>query len=118
MPITEGDITLPSGSERLWVYTMRSIGTTSLYMPVKYICMPSGDFMLHKWRPPTFRSISQLGVVKPFGPYHFAKCCGFVQAFHSNSRGASKLRLTTICLSSERSIFLPFSFGDLTDGGF
>src|SRR4030067_178144 len=76
-------------------------------MPVKYISMPSEDFMLHKWRPPTFRSISQLGVVKFLGPYHFMKRSGSVQAFQSNSRGASNLRLTTICPSFERSIFLP-----------
>src|ERR1700687_1444054 len=55
--------------------------------------------------PPTRKSISQAGQLKPFGPHHCITYFGSVHAFQTNSRGASKTLVTTI-----RSISLPVSF--------
>src|SRR5258708_37234649 len=46
--------------------------------------------------PPTRKSISQKGAVKPFGPHHCITYFGSVHAFQPNSRGASKTLVTTI----------------------
>src|SRR5437762_8343917 len=46
--------------------------------------------------PPTRKSISQAGQLKPFGPHHCITYFGSVHAFQTNSRGASKTRVTTI----------------------
>src|SRR5579863_2397860 len=46
--------------------------------------------------PPTRKSILQTGEVKPFGPHHCMMYFGSVHAFQTNSRGASKIRVTTI----------------------
>src|SRR6202000_1103292 len=46
--------------------------------------------------PPTRKSILQTGAVKPFGPHHCMMYFGSVHAFQTNSRGASKTRVTTI----------------------
>src|SRR5271163_2200366 len=46
--------------------------------------------------PPTRKSISQTGAVKPFGPHHCVTYFGSVHAFQTNSRGASKILVTTI----------------------
>src|SRR4029077_7605795 len=46
--------------------------------------------------PPTRKSILQTGDVKPFGPHHCITYFGSVHAFHTNSRGASKILVTTI----------------------
>src|SRR5580704_1833891 len=46
--------------------------------------------------PPTRKSILQSGEVKPFGPHHCITYFGSVHAFHTNSRGASKILVTTI----------------------
>src|ERR1700757_1325563 len=46
--------------------------------------------------PPTRKSISQMGAVKPFGPHHCITYLGSVHAFQTNSRGASKTLVTTI----------------------
>src|SRR5260370_12601774 len=46
--------------------------------------------------PPTRKSISQKGAVKPFGPHHCITYFGAVHAFQTNSPGASKTLLTTI----------------------
>src|ERR1700722_3811818 len=46
--------------------------------------------------PPTRKSISQTGQVKPFGPHHCMMYFGSVHAFQTSSRGASKTRVTTI----------------------
>src|ERR1700691_15433 len=46
--------------------------------------------------PPTRKSISQTGAVKPFGPHHCMMYFGSVHAFQTNSRGASKTLVTTI----------------------
>src|SRR5271170_5645981 len=46
--------------------------------------------------PPTRKSILQTGEVKSFGPHHCMMYLGSVHAFQTNSRGASKTRVTTI----------------------
>src|ERR1700733_15298712 len=46
--------------------------------------------------PPTRKSISQKGAVKPFGPHHCITYFGFVHASQTNARGASKTLLITI----------------------
>src|SRR3984957_7501824 len=46
--------------------------------------------------PPTRKSISQKGAVKPFGPHHCITYFGSVHAFQTNARGASKTLVTTI----------------------
>src|SRR5688500_4751582 len=45
--------------------------------------------------PPGRRSISQYGVVVPFGPHQRFKGSGSVQALKTSSRGASKTRVMT-----------------------
>src|SRR3990170_8559442 len=51
-----------------------------------------------RYLPPTRRSISQWGHVKPFGPHQLMKCSGSVQALHTSSRGASNTRsMTSAC---------------------
>src|SRR5580658_2089597 len=52
--------------------------------------------MLRRNFPPTRKSISQKGAVKPFGPHHCITYFGSVHAFQTNSRGASKTLVTTI----------------------
>src|SRR5580704_11086030 len=46
--------------------------------------------------PPTRKSISQKGAVKPFGPHHCITYFGSVHGFQTNSRGASKTFVITI----------------------
>src|ERR1700728_4071622 len=46
--------------------------------------------------PPHRKSILQTGEVKPFGPHHCMMYFGSVHAFQTNSRGASKILVTTI----------------------
>src|SRR6202041_872776 len=46
--------------------------------------------------PPTRKSILQTGAVKPFGPHHCMMYFGFVHAFQTSSRGASKILVKTI----------------------
>src|SRR5882762_9534502 len=46
--------------------------------------------------PPTRKSISQKGAVKPFGPHHCITYFGFVHASQTNARGASKTLVITI----------------------
>src|SRR5580658_7067797 len=45
--------------------------------------------------PPTLASISQSGVVKPFGPHHREACDASVQTAKTSSRGAFNTRLMT-----------------------
>src|SRR5580698_2061947 len=52
--------------------------------------------MLRRNFPPTRKSISQAGQLKPFGPHHCITYFGSVHAFQTNSRGASKTLVTTI----------------------
>src|ERR1700743_699280 len=52
--------------------------------------------MLMRNFPPTRKSLSQKGAVKPFGPHHCITYFGSVHAFQTNSRGASKTLVITI----------------------
>src|SRR3972149_4139749 len=45
--------------------------------------------------PPTRRSMSQEGAMKPSGPHQRFTSSGSVHAFHTSSRGASNVRLST-----------------------
>src|SRR6202521_1815653 len=85
--------------------TIFSCRTISWYSPPFQPSCPSGALM--QWRnfPPTRKSISQKGAVKPFGPHHCIAYFGSVHAFQTNSRGASKTLVTTI-----RSFSLPVFF--------
>src|SRR5205809_7770015 len=56
--------------------------------------------MQYRKAPPILRSAERTGVVNPFGPHHFFISPGSVHAFHTRSRGASKLRVVTSPLSS------------------
>src|ERR1700751_5148992 len=76
--------------------TIRSCRTISWYSPAFQNSCPSGDLMQQRNFPPTRKSLSQTGAVKPFGPHHCITYCGSVHAFHTNSRGASKTLVTTI----------------------
>src|ERR1700733_10979245 len=58
--------------------------------------------------PPTRKSISQTGAVKPFGPHHCMMYFGSVHAFQTSSRGASKTRVTSI-RSTSLSVFFAIS---------
>src|SRR3979409_1945590 len=58
--------------------------------------------------PPTRKSISQTGAVKPFGPHHCITYFGSVHAFQTNSRGASKTLVTTI-RSASLTVFFAIS---------
>src|ERR1700760_370810 len=60
--------------------------------------------------PPTRKSISQKGAVKPFGPHHCITYFGSVHAFQTNARGASKTLVTTI-RSASLAVF--FAISDL-----
>src|SRR5580704_5003861 len=46
--------------------------------------------------PPTRKSISQAGQLKPFGPHHCITYFGSVHAFQTNARGASNTLVITI----------------------
>src|ERR1700690_4439328 len=76
--------------------TIFSCRTISWYStPFQHSC-PSGVFMQRRDFPPTRKSISQTGAVKPFGPHHCITYFGSVHAFQTSSRGASKTLVTTI----------------------
>src|SRR5918997_6351006 len=45
--------------------------------------------------PPTRKSISALGEVNPVGPHQRITYSGSLQAFHTSSTGASKMRVMT-----------------------
>src|SRR5690349_6357727 len=71
--------------------------------------------MQHRSFPPTRKSISQTGAVKPFGPHHCMMYFGSVHAFQTSSRGASKILVITIRSISLTAFFvipdlLPFHF--------
>src|SRR5207237_252746 len=55
--------------------------------------------MQYRKTPPILRSAERTGVVNPFGPHHFFISPGSVHAFHTRSRGASKIRVITSPLS-------------------
>src|SRR6201997_3642543 len=76
--------------------TIRWCGTISWYSPAFQNSCPSGDLMQQRNFPPTRKSISQKGAVKPFGPHHCSTYFGSVHAFQTSSRGASKTLVITI----------------------
>src|SRR5271168_1773924 len=76
--------------------TIFSCRIISWYSPPFQPSCPSGALMQQRNFPPTRKSISQKGAVKPFGPHHCITYFGSVHAFQTNSRGASKTLVTTI----------------------
>src|SRR5580693_2104223 len=105
IPYCAGSTLFPCESEKYMEETIFSCGTISWYSPAFQNSCPSGAFMQQRNFPPTRKSILQTGAVKPFGPHHCITYFGSVQAFQTNSRGASKTLVTTI-----RSVSLPVFF--------
>src|SRR5207244_11944723 len=64
--------------------------------PTFQLPCPSGALIQQRNFPPTRKSISQKGAVKPFGPHHCITYFGFVHASQTNARGASNTLVTTI----------------------
>src|SRR5579863_4855782 len=96
IPNCAGSTLFPFESEKYMVETIFSCRTISWYStPFQHSC-PSGALMQKRDFPPTRKSILQTGAVKPFGPHHCMTYLGSVHAFQTNSRGASKTRVTTI----------------------
>src|ERR1700722_3274771 len=60
--------------------------------------------------PPTRRSTSQTGFVKPFGPHQRARCAGSVHTLNTISGGASKTRSMTSSLSAALAAGLMLAF--------
>src|SRR6202167_5056140 len=96
IPYCAGATLFPSGSEKYMEKTIFSCGTISWYSPPFQNSWPSGALMQQRNFPPTRKSILQKGAVKPFGPHHCITYFGSVHAFQTNSRGASKILVTTI----------------------
>src|SRR5579862_5842502 len=96
IPNSAGSILFPFESEKYMEETIFSWGTISWYSTAFQHSCPSGALMQRRDFPPTRKSISQTGAVKPFGPHHCITYFGSVHAFHTNSRGASKTLVTTI----------------------
>src|SRR5246500_1143441 len=96
IPSCAGSIRFPFESEKYIRETIFSYGTISWYSTAFQNSCPSGDFMQQRNFPPTRKSISQTGAVKPFGPHHCITYFGSVHAFQTNARGASKTLVTTI----------------------
>src|ERR1700739_3790486 len=96
IPNCAGSTLFPFASEKYIKETIFSYGTISWYSTAFQNSCPSGAFMQQRSFPPTRKSISQKGAVKPFGPHHCITYFGSVHAFQTNSRGASKTRVTTI----------------------
>src|ERR1700692_5074954 len=76
--------------------TIFSCRTISWYSPAFQPSCPSGVLMQQRNFPPTRKSISEAGQLKPFGPHHCITYFGSVHAFQTSSRGASKILVTTI----------------------
>src|SRR5258708_12796166 len=76
--------------------TLFSCKPISWYSPPFQPSWPSGILMQKRNFPPTRKSISQAGQLKPFGPHHCITYFGSVHAFQTNSRGPSKTLVTTI----------------------
>src|ERR1700678_1233372 len=112
IPSVAGSTLFPCGSEKYMEETIFSCRTISWYSPPFQNSWPSGALMQQRNFPPTRKSISQKGVVKPFGPHHCITYFGSVHAFQTNSRGASKTLVTTIRSVSSTTFFvisdLPF----------
>src|SRR6202044_1665764 len=97
IPNCAGAILFPFESEKYIKETIFSYGTISWYSTAfQPQSCPSGAFMQQRNFPPTRKSLSQTGAVKPFGPHHCMMYFGSVPAFQTNSRGASKILVTTI----------------------
>src|SRR5580700_648905 len=96
IPSCAGSILFPFESEKYIKETIFSCGTISWYSTAFQNSCPSGAFIQQRNFPPTRKSILQTGEVKPFGPHHCITYFGSVHAFHTNSRGASKILVTTI----------------------
>src|ERR1700721_554350 len=96
IPNCAGSILFPCGSEKYMEETIFSWGTISWYSTAFQNSCPSGVLIQRRGFPPTRKSIWQTGAVKPFGPHHCITYFGSVHAFQTNSRGASKILVTTI----------------------
>src|SRR6202166_5105388 len=96
IPYSAGSTLFPCGSEKYMEKTIFSCRTISWYSPAFQPSCPSGVLMQQRNFPPTRKSISQAGQLKPFGPHHCITYFGSVHAFQPNSRGASKTLVTTI----------------------
>src|SRR5215813_9161814 len=96
IPNSARSILFPSESEKYMEETIFSYGIISWYSTAFQPSCPSGAFMQQRSFPPTRKSILQTGAVKPFGPHHCMMYFGSVHAFQTNSRGASKILVTTI----------------------
>src|SRR5579872_839258 len=96
IPNSAASTLFPFESEKYMEETIFSWGTISWYSPAFQNSCPSGDFMQQRNFPPTRKSILQTGEVKPFGPHHCITYFGSVHAVQTNSRGASKILVTTI----------------------
>src|SRR5580692_4840124 len=96
IPYCAASTLFPSGSEKYMEKTTFSCRTISWYSPPFQNSWPSGALMQKRNFPPTRKSISQKGAVQSFGPHHCITYFGSVQAFQTNSRGASKTLVTTI----------------------
>src|ERR1700722_20299489 len=96
IPNSAGSILFPSESEKYIEEMIFSCRTISWYSTAFQPSCPSGDLMQQRSFPPTRKSILQTGEVKPFGPHHCIMYFGSVHAFQTNSRGASKILVTTI----------------------
>src|SRR6202790_5852098 len=96
IPNWAGSILFPFESEKYIKETIFSYGTISWYSTAFQNSCPSGDFMQQRNFPPTRKSISQTGAVKPFGPHHCITYFGSVHASQTNARGASKTLVITI----------------------
>src|SRR5271166_3745603 len=96
IPNCARSILFPFESEKYIKETIFSCRTISWYSHAFQNSCPSGAFMQQRNFPPTRKSISQKGAVKPFGPHHCITYCGSVHAFQTNARGASKTLVITI----------------------
>src|SRR5579862_5461636 len=96
IPNCAGSTLFPFESEKYIRETIFSYGTISWYSTAFQHSCPSGAFMQQRSFPPTRKSISQKGAVKPFGPHHCITYFGSVHAFQTSSRGASKTRVIII----------------------
>src|SRR5579863_3156987 len=96
IPNCAGSTLFPCESEKYMEEMIFSCGTISWYSPPCQNSCPSGVLVQMRYFPPTRKSIWQTGEVKPFGPHHCITYFGSVHAFQTNSRGASKILVTTI----------------------
>src|SRR5246500_1457396 len=106
IPSCAGSILFPFESEKYIRETIFSCGTISWYSTAFQPSCPSGALMQQRSFPPTRKSISQTGAVKPFGPHHCITYFGSVHAFPTSSRGASKTLVTTIRSTSFTVLFV------------